>query len=94
LEEVDLLVIFTLAHELSHDVVMIKEVKGLLPANQHHSKIFWEDFRDGDRSTLTYMASCLSPKNQQTLQNFVNPSIPNEKSQNTRYVYTPNIDPN
>lgn len=90
-KEGELRIPISLAHELSHDVVKLKEWKGTVPFEQIHSKTFWEGlFVDSD-STFNYLISCLPSERQKELRattDLLNNSWVND----AHIAYFPNTD--
>lgn len=72
----ELQIILTFAHEISHNSVMIDEIKGLFPSLQHHSLPFWKSLNE---LNLIYVMSCLPPEKRQKLKNYLNPALYKEE---------------
>lgn len=65
----ELQIFATFVHELAHNVMFLKEHKGLLSGDQSHSKPFWESNYANIDSNLAYLLSCLLPEKQKELKN-------------------------
>ncbi len=95
-------IIGTWAHEISHLIMMNKEVKPKVQndsknvyPNQYHSPEFWKNYlgeKKEDISTLGFLKKLLSREDWQTLENQYDPASPSFDSLRG-WIYFPNVFP-
>jgi len=81
----------TLAHEMTHAFVLLKEKKKELYPSQDHSKAFWGYFLDGTDSIFAFMQNNLEKKEGEEFAKLLNPITNAVKNDSVRLAYFPNI---